>query len=333
MDLYLETDLHKMEKHTIDKRRKDMLTKKDKKIVAGFVSMTIIGFVGTSYLLLNDNSKVADSKSKVEQVDEQSDSAQESDTQVSFKDEAKRKLSEADAQGYLKEAEQLVKTVDFVGIKKILEPIVDNYNLTGEDGQALSNMYTDATLMLSQAEMEDPMERARVVTGVNNPVTMAYGFTQLPLDVFLYTVYDGNSVAVAGKGNVTIRGEETYHPSAIEGQEELNPYFYENPYIKLFLEAMGDFHDMKGIYEIPLRVQGVDVTSYVATHDDNSLILMGYYVDNPSEYGDRFQSIDWHLAQRQRLEEAVYTNWGEKTSTNGQLDVQGGEETDETETN
>lgn len=313
-----------------------MLTKKDKMIIAGFVSMTVIGFAGTSYLLLNDNKKAVDSSSNVEQVEGGTDhrhtnDVNESSKQVSFEDESKRDLSEMDAQGYLKEAEQLVKDVDFVGIKKLLEPVVDRYNLTGEDGQALSDMYTDATLMLSQAEMDDAMERAKVVTGVNNPVTMAYGFTHLPLDVFLYTVYDGNSAAVAGKGNVEIRGEGTFHPSTIEGEKELNPYFYENPYIKLFLEALGDFHDMKGIYEIPLRVQGVDVTSYVVTHDDNSLILMGYYVDNPSEFGDRFQPVDWHLAQRQRLEEAVYTNWGEKASVQGQLNVQGGEEVNETE--
>lgn len=290
-------------------------------IVGGFVSMAILGLVGTSYLLLGDKDNPKQPVNEIASVEDQDEAhvdiehASEPNSQVSFENEEKREISEEDIQGYMLESRKLVKDLDFKGVLKLLEPVVNRYNLTGEDGQALANMYTDANLMVAQAEMEDPLERAEVVLGINDPITMAYGFAQLPTDVFLYTVSDINSVTVAGKGNVEVRGDETFYPAILEGEETLNPYFFENPYIKLFLEGDTHFHDMTGIYEIPLRVQGVDVTAYVVAQEDNALVMVGYYVDNPSEYGDRFQTVHWHLSQRQRLEEAVYTNWGEKSET------------------
>lgn len=325
------------------------LTKKDKRIIAGFIVLAIVGFFGTIAIFFNDKEeKSAEPDDQVEQVEEDVEDSMIIDhinaptnpelvnnNEVSFEDDTKLEMPEDEVDYYISETRALVLEGDFEGARSLLEPVVTRYNMKGEKGHILSNLYADMNLLLTQAEMEDDEERALVAMGVTDPETMALSFPHLPTEVFIHTVYDGNSMNVSRRGEVIKTGKEVYHPAIIEGEDSLNAYLLENPYTLLYLERQADIADVDGVYEVPVRIQGVDTTAYIVQKMNKSLSLLGYYVDNPSEFGSRFQSVDWHKAQRQKLQDAVYTNWGEKTGGStidspGQ-EEQGGEEFNERE--
>jgi len=314
-----------------------MLTAKDKKIIAGFILIAVIGFVGSIYFLMFGQSPKEVTIPMETQEEEDHDIKHHHheenedwipDRQASFEDEDKAKLTDEKRDEYLSDAEQLLLDYDYKGMVNLLEPVVKKYNVT-QEAQRLTDLYTDANLVVVQSTMTDPLERADVVSGMTDPLAMAYTFANLPTDVYLYAIADGNSAVVSGKGDVVIRSDMMFHPILldVEGEEymEKNPIIEENPYIKLYLDNAHEYYDLLGFYEIPLRIQGVDVTNYIASFNDHMLISIGYYVDNPAEHGDRFQSIDWHRAHRQRLEEAVTDNWGK--------DNLEGEKLNETEVN
>lgn len=306
---------------TRKERKVRMLTKKDKQIVAGFITVAIIGFGGSMFFLLNSGKDEPEKEvEQTEVVEGELDSQDESpkwkhdvNGKATFEDENKRELKEEDLENHLIDARGLVMELDFEGVLSLLEPVMNKYDLSGEKGQELADIYTDANLIVTQLELTEARERADLIKGLTDPTIVAYTLPHLPLDVFLHSVMDGNSAALAGKGEVSIEGDLKYHTLMVpvEGEEykEINPELLNIPQIKLYLEMSHEYYDLIGFYSLPLRVQGVDVMTYIAKFDNDSLLSLGYYVDNELEFGDRFQSVDFHLSHRQRLEESVYSNW------------------------
>lgn len=305
-----------------------MFTKKDKFIMAGFSAMVLIGFTGSAYLLMQGDKDTTDSEPAAEEeiqetaviIDDDLDSEERDDFEEQiifpdvvtvFEDEGKEELDQNDAEVYLQEARILMRNNDFQGIVDLISPVIENYNLTSDTNKELAGAYADANLMVVQETMEDPFERSKLIDGITHPLTMVIGAAHLPTDVFLFSPYDGNSAAVGGAGEVVLKSEPIYHSTTVENNGEIvvNPYLLENPVIYLFLEFLEEYDDLLGVEETKLKIQGVDVTAYVAKMDDQSLMLIGFYVDNQEEYGTRFQSVNWHLSHKQRLGDAVRSDW------------------------
>lgn len=304
-----------------------MLTKRDKLMIAGFSAMLVIGFGGSAYLLTQGlkespaeeltNEHIEDDQNPDDVVIDEDlipvpeNALVPADKGVAFENDRQEELDEEEGEAYLREVNLMILNNDYQGILDLLKPLVETYNLTTGVNKTLAGLYQDANLVVVQSTMNDAMERAQVIQGITNPLVMVMATAHLPAEVFLYTTYDGNSAMVAGKGDVSSDGTSTYHPAMIEGEEglSLNPYFQDNPVIWLFLDWIGDFDDLMGIEEVQLVVQGVDLTAYVGVMEDESLMLIGYFVTNAEEYGSRFQSVDWHLSHRQRLGDAIESNW------------------------
>lgn len=303
--------------------------KNRKVLIAGFVTMIVAGIIGTGYILLTNkgegNSETEDNDLTQEQSEEIDTILNFQNNDVSFgggeEDKEVQSMEEDELYYYYEEAKDLAFELDFEGVVELLSEIGEGYDFSDPLGKKIKRYYLDSQYFLLQMEVEDPEESAKILEDIGNPKLMAYAFPHLPMDVFLYTVKDDNSAHVSGSGNVDFIDEEKYHPLysydiSIEDEEEggdipMNEELFEIPEIALYLEMRDNLYALDGFWEFPMTVQGVEVTAYIASFETGDLELLGYYIDNQIENAHRFQSVNWHLAQRQRLEEAVNSNWSQ----------------------
>jgi len=305
----------------------NMLNKKEKLIIAAFVVSAIVGFIGTAYFLFfgnNSNEENENTESQIENVlteeerleSEVEDSLNiEESKEVEFDSEEKREMSEEDIDQLLFDVEILIEDQAFEEIIDLLNPIIEQYNLTSDKGRQIKNHYTDANLMVVQSSMSDPKERANVINGLLDPMTMVLSTPLLTSDVFLNLPIDIYSMNVANQTeeSISLSEESIFYPITVDEEQvdgsTFNPELKDSPIILNYLDILGNFYDVRGIHYIPVKIQGVPMTAYVSAMKDDSLILIGYYVDDEVAHGDRFQTVNWFLSHRQQLEDAVKNNW------------------------
>lgn len=294
-----------------------MMNKKDKVIIAGFIAMSVLGMSGTFYLL----TRTPSNPQKTEQVDtsleivdpiaevENHVTKDNQNDEVVFEDEHNQELPEKEADTYLEQVRDLINKQQFKEVLSLLEPVALQYNLTTEKNKVLASHYADANLMVVQESVDEPAEKGRIIRGVKDPETLAIGIASSDFDTILSSVFNGNSVAAGGSKNVRVDGPIEFLPAQLEGEDVVNTQLLENPQIKLFLDRSVDIYELNGVYAIPMVIHEVGMTAYVAKENDGELSLIGYYVNEPEEFGNRFKAVDWHLEQEQKLGDAIKNDW------------------------
>lgn len=288
-----------------------MLTKRDKMLITLFIIMAMGGITFTAVGLLSGNEKADVPKTEITQeVEKNEPGVAVNHDKVTFKEEGLKEYPKEEAAEMLHQIEALIKKGNFKEVVNKLSPIIEKYNFDSEkDSVRLGQIYADANRMIVQEDIEDMKERGNFIVNMNDTLVAGVGPLYLPMDAFLYSTYDVNSLNVGSRGDVVI-GDEERIPTVIKdekGEDMINPALEADAHISLFWNDWGEINEIKSFSIIDMTIRGVDVSAYIANKVTGTSMVIGYYDDSEGE--PAFKTNQFYFEQAQSLDNAIQTDW------------------------
>lgn len=288
-----------------------MLTKKDKLMITLFILIAIGGITFTSINLLSSNKKVDTPNAEVSHETEKTEPGVAlNHDKVTFKEDGLKEFPEEEAANMLPQVDALIKKGNFKEIVNKLSPIIDEYNLDIEkDNIRLGQIYSDANRMVVQEDIEDMKERGNFVVNMNDTLVASVAPLYLPMDAFLYSTYDVNSLNVGSRGDVII-GDEERIPTVIKDEKNvdmINPILKSDAHIALFWHDWGEINDIESFSIIDMTIRGVEVSAYIANKVTGTSLVIGYYDESEGE--PAFKTNQFYFEQAQSLNNAIQSDW------------------------